>query len=110
MSVVLPRRSSLLPPVLLVVLTLLATATSHQMADGRTDQIIRVYYGVGFLVLSLSVWWLGFANLRRRNRWLIWMGCVLGGTILAMSCIRSIWFDGDMRPLACFSLESSESI
>lgn len=102
MSFVLPRRSNLLPPVLLVVLTLLATATSHQMADGRTDQIIRVYYGVGFLVLSLSVWWLGFAPVRRRTRWLIWMEVVLGGTILAMSCIRSIWFDGDMRPRLVF--------
>lgn len=102
MSVVLPRRSNLLPPVLLVVLTLLATATAHQMADGRTDQIIRVYYGVGFLLLSLSVWWLGFANVRRRTRWFIWLGVVLGGTILAMSCIRSIWFDGDMRPRLVF--------
>ena len=102
MSFVRPRRSNLLPPVLLVVLTLLATATAHQMADGRTDQIIRVYYGVGFLVLSLSVWWLGFAPVRRRTRWLIWMEVVLGGSILAMSCIRSIWFDGDMRPRLVF--------
>lgn len=102
MSFVRPRRSNLLPPVLLVVLTLLATATAHQMADGRTDQIIRVYYGVGFLVLSLSVWWLGFAPVRRRTRWLIWLGVVLGGTILAMSSIRSIWFDGDMRPRLVF--------
>ena len=102
MSFVRPRRSNLLPPVLLVVLTLLATATAHQMADGRTDQIIRVYYGVGFLVLSLSVWWLGFAHVRRRTRWLIWLGVVLGGTILAMSSIRSIWFDGDMRPRLVF--------
>lgn len=102
MSVAFPRRSNLLPPVLLVVLTLIATATGHQLADGRTDQIIRVFYGVGFLVLSLSVWWLGFGNLRLRTRWLIWAGVVLGWAILAVSCIRSVWFDGDMRPRVVF--------
>jgi outer membrane protein assembly factor BamB len=102
MSFAFPSRSNLLPPVLLVVLTMLATTTAHQLADGRTDQIIRVYYGVGFLLLSLSVWWLGFANVQRRTRWLIWIGIIVGGAILAVSCIRSVWFDGDMRPRVVF--------
>lgn len=95
-------RRNLLPPALLILLTAFATAAAHQLADGRTDQIIRVYYGAGFLLLSLSIWWLGFARLPRSVRISTWTVAVVSVTLLAVACIRSVWFDGDMRPRLVF--------
>jgi outer membrane protein assembly factor BamB len=95
-------RRNILPPAILLLLTTIATATAHQLADGRTDQIIRVYYGAGFLILSLSVWWLGFSSLQKSKRVSIWFATVFTCTLLAFACIRSVWFDGDMRPRLVF--------
>lgn len=96
------RRSHLLPPAALLLFTAVTTAAAHQLADGRTDQIIRVYYGAGFLILSLSIWWLGFARLPRSVRITTWSVTVVGFTLLGFACIRSVWFDGDMRPRLVF--------
>lgn len=95
-------RHKLLTPSLLTLFIFAATAVAHQLADGRTDQIIRVFYGTGLLIISLSIWWLAFSGVRQWKRWLTWL-CLLGSFFgLASASIRTVWFDGDMRPRLVF--------
>jgi outer membrane protein assembly factor BamB len=93
---------SAIPPVAIVLITFTATIAAHQLADGRTDQIIRVYYGAGSLIIALTIWWLAFARFPFKTRLLTWLAASITATLLSVASVRSIWFDGDMRPRLVF--------
>lgn len=92
----------LLPPVAISATIALATTIAHQRADGRTDQVICVLYGTAVLILTLSVWWLAFSGFTFRTRLVVCAVTLTGSAGLAWASIRSVWFDGDIRPHVVF--------
>jgi outer membrane protein assembly factor BamB len=91
-----------LPPAAVSVAIAVLTTIAHQFADGRTDQIICVLYGIASLILTLSVWWLAFSGFTLRTRLVVCFTIVATATSLAATSVRSIWFDGDIRPHIVF--------
>ena len=93
-----PVFRKLIPPAVISVAIAVVTTIAHQLADGRTDQIIRVLYGTATLILTLSVWWLVFSGFTLRTRLLVCTATLATAIVLASTTVRSVWFDGDIRP------------
>jgi outer membrane protein assembly factor BamB len=96
-----PLRSAITPVAIICIISV-ATVAAHQLADGRTDQIIRVYYGAGSLILTLNIWWLVCARFALKTRLITWLAASITAGLLAVASVRSVWFDGDMRPRLVF--------
>lgn len=93
-----PKRPRWLWPVAIVLLTVMGTVIGNRLSDSRTGQVISIFYGAGFLIIGLAGWWLLFSGATLRRRVLVLTGVLTLSACAAISSVREVWFEGDMRP------------